>query len=101
MDQAIIVLVTGVNTGLCLEMFRALSSFEKAYEVLFGRRSRVKAEQAANSVMKDFPSTRSRIWPVQVDIENDESIQCMFEEVQTKFGRLDAMVNNAGMNPGE
>lgn len=93
--------MTGANTGLGLEMVRALSSSEKAYEVLLGRRSRVKAEQAANSVMKDFPSTRSRIWPVQVDIEDEETIQGIFEEVQTKFGRLDSLVNNAGMNPGE
>ena len=74
---------------------------KKAYELLLGRRSLVKAEQAANSVMKDFPSTRSRIWLVQVDIEDDESIQGIIEEVQTRFARRDALVNNAGMNPGE
>ena len=101
MDDKTIVLVTGANAGLGFEMIRALCKSEKAYEVLVGGRSLVKAEQAANAVMKDFPSTRSRVWPVQVDIEDDESIQGIFDEIQTKFGRLDALVNNAGINAGE
>lgn len=101
MDHNFIVLVTGANTGLGFEMVRALCSSEKVYEVLVGGRSLVKAEEAANAVMKDFPSTRSRVWPVQVNIEDDESIQSIFEEVQTRFGRLEALVNNAGMNASE
>ena len=98
MDQNVIVLVTGANTGLGYEMVKALCSSEKAYEVLVGGRSLAKAEQAANAVMTDFPSTRSRVWPMQVDLEDDVSIQAIFDEVQTKFGRLDALVNNAGMD---
>lgn len=101
MDDKTIVLVTGANAGLGFEIIRALCSSEKAYEVLVGGRSLVKAQQAANAVMKDFPSTRSRVWPVQVDIEDDESIEGIFDEIRTRFGRLDALVNNAGMNAGE
>ena len=97
MDQKVIVLVTGANTGLGYEMVKALCSSEKAYEVLVGGRSLAKAEQAANAVMKHFPSSHSRVWPMQVDLEDDESIQAIFDQVQTKFGRLDALVNNAGM----
>lgn len=89
------------NTSLSFEMIKALCSSEQAYEVLVGGRSLVNAEQAANAVKRGFPSTRSRAWPVQIDIEDDEPIQTIFEEVQTKFGRLDALVNNAGTNAGE
>ena len=97
MDHKLIVLVTGANTGLGFEMVRALCSSEKAYEVVLGGRSLVKADQAANAVMKEFPSTRSRVWPLQVDLEDDESIQRIYDQVQIRFGRLDALVNNAGM----
>ena len=96
MDQKTIVLVTGANTGLGFEMVRALCSSDKAYEILVGGRSLVKAEEAANAVMKEFSSTGSTVWPMQIDIEDDESIQAIFDEVQTRFGRLDALVNNAG-----
>ena len=96
MDQKSIVLITGANTGLGFEMVKALCSSETAYEILLGGRSVAKAEQAAKAVMKEFPSTRSKVWPIQIDIEDDESIQRTFDEVQTKFGRLDALINNAG-----
>ena len=96
MDQKSIVLITGANTGLGFEMVKALCSSETAYEVLLGGRSVNKAEQAANAAMKEFPSTRSKVWPIQFDIEDDESLQRTVNEVQTKFGRLDALINNAG-----
>ena len=97
MDQKVVVLVTGANTGLGFEMVRALCSSERAYELLLGGRSLVKAEQAANVIMNEFPSSPSKIWPVQIDIEDDQSIQAIFNVVQQNFGRLDALVNNAGI----
>ena len=97
MDQPTIVLVTGANTGLGFEIVKALYGSGKAYEVLVGGRSLVKAEEAANAIMKEFSSTRSKLWPMQIDIEDDESIERIFDDVQTQFGRLDALVNNAGM----
>ena len=96
MDQNIIVLVTGANTGLGFEIVKGLCSSEKPYEIVVGGRSLIKAEQAADAIFKDFPSSRSKLWPMQIDIEDDESIQRIFDEVQTKFGKLDYLVNNAG-----
>ena len=98
MDQQTIILMTGANAGLGFEMIRALCSTDKVYEIVAAGRSLAKAKGAADAVMKEFPFTRSRLWPVQVDIEDDESIQHTFNEVHTRFGRLDALVNNAGMN---
>ena len=96
MDPREVVLVTGANTGLGFQMIRALCGSDKEYNVLLGGRSLDKAHQAATSATQEFPSSRSKLWPIQVDIEDDDSIQRAFDEVQTKFGRLDALVNNAG-----
>ena len=98
MDQKVIVLVTGANTGLGFEIVKGLCSSETAYVTLIGGRSVEKAEQAANAVINEFPSSRSEVWPIQIDIEDDESIQHAFDEVQTKYGKLDVLVNNAGMS---
>jgi NAD(P)-dependent dehydrogenase (short-subunit alcohol dehydrogenase family) len=98
MDPQEVVLVTGANTGLGFQIIRALCGSNKAYNILLAGRSLVKAQQAARSATEDFPSSRSKLWPIQVDIEDDDSVQRAFDEVQIKFGRLDALVNNAGMD---
>ncbi|CAI6075550.1 unnamed protein product [Clonostachys chloroleuca] len=95
MDKKI-VLITGANTGLGYQMVRALCDSAQAYEILVGGRSIEKAKQAANDVLAEFPSTKSTPVAIQVDVESDDSIQAAFETVQSKYGRLDALVNNAG-----
>ena len=97
MDPREVVLVTGANTGLGFQMIRALCGSGTGYNILLAGRSLDKAHQAVTSATKEFPSSRSKLWPIQVDIEDDNSIQRAFDEVQTKFGRVDALVNNAGM----
>jgi NAD(P)-dependent dehydrogenase (short-subunit alcohol dehydrogenase family) len=91
-----IVLVTGANTGLGYQIIRALCGSEEAYSILLGGRSLVKAQQAVKDAREEFPDSPSRLTPIQVDIESDDSIQNGFEEVKAKHGRLDALVNNAG-----
>ncbi len=97
MDSERVVLITGANTGLGFEMVRSLCKSAKVYEILLGGRSLAKASNAADAIAKEFPTTSSKIRPVQIDIEDDDSIQSLFNEVQAKFGKLDALVNNAGI----
>lgn len=91
-----VILVTGANTGLGFEIIRALYSSDKAYDILLGGRSLAKSQQAVESVQTEFPKSQSKLWPIQIDIEDDDSIQRAFDEVHNKFGRLDALINNAG-----
>ena len=97
MDPRDVVLVTGANTGLGYQIIRALCGSDEAYNILLGGRSLPKAQQAVASAIAEFSSLRSKLSPIQVDIEDDNSIQKAFEEVESKFGRLDVLINNAGM----
>ena len=99
MDSQEVILVTGANTGLGFQIVRALGGSTKAYNILLAGRSLLKVQQAVRAATKEFSSSRSQLWPIQVDIEDDDSIQKVFDEVHTKFGRLDALVNNAGIYP--
>lgn len=92
-----VVLVTGANTGLGFQIIRALYGSNKEYSILLAGRSVIKAQQAVRSAEEEYPSSRSKLWPIQVDIEDDESIQRAFDDVKAKFGRLDVLVNNAGL----
>lgn len=91
-----IILITGANTGLGFEVVRALCGADKPYHILLGGRSMAKAQQATKDIAAEFPSTSSEVTPIQVDIEDDDSIEKAFQEVQSKYGKLDVLLNNAG-----
>lgn len=38
-----------------------------------------------------------RIFPLQLDVTDDKSVETTFEEVRKRLGRLDVLVNNAGI----
>ena len=64
-------------------------------------------ESAAESVKKEFPSTKSTITPVQVDLNSDESIEKAIKTITSEHGRIDTLLNNGGasfdvkLNSGE
>ncbi|KAL4819689.1 hypothetical protein BDW67DRAFT_193944 [Aspergillus spinulosporus] len=96
MDDPKIVLITGANTGIGYQVVRALYSAEKPYSVIVAARSLTKAQDAIHAIQTEFPASSNKLTPLVVDVESDESIEKAYEEVQGAFGKLDALINNAG-----
>lgn len=92
-----VVLITGANTGLGLEIVKSLCRSSNAYTILLGGRSLDKATAAAKEAREEYPETVSTIEPIQIDIEDDASISNAFETVSSAYGRCDVLINNAGM----
>jgi NAD(P)-dependent dehydrogenase (short-subunit alcohol dehydrogenase family) len=97
MADKTIVLVTGGNTGLGYETVKALYAGPEAYTILMGSRSLEKADNAIKQLKSEVSETKSEVVPLQVDIESDDSVESAFQEVKSKYGRVDSLVNNAGM----
>ncbi|PTB61645.1 NAD(P)-binding protein [Trichoderma citrinoviride] len=93
-----VVLVTGGNTGLGLEIIRTLYQSSKAYNILLGSRSLEKAKVVVNDLLSEARDTTTTIEPVKIDVEDDASILSAYAFVEKKYGRLDVLVNNAGAN---
>jgi len=91
-----IILITGANTGLGLEVVKALFKSDVPYEIILGARSVDKANQAIASVKEESQASKSNLSSVQVDVSSDDSIRKAFEQVKSQHGRLDTLVNNAG-----
>ena len=96
MAQQEVILITGANTGLGFQIVRALCQSGRAYSIIVGGRSLDKAEKAIKSVESEFPSSPSKLSVLTIDIEHDNSIKAAFDTVSSIFGKVDALVNNAG-----
>ena len=91
-----IVLITGANAGLGLEIVRALCKSDNAYDILVGSRKLASATSAIETVKKDIPDTQSSLSELQIDINSDDSIKAAFEQVSTQHSHVDVLINNAG-----
>lgn len=92
-----IVLVTGGNTGIGYETIKALYASSHAYTILMGSRSVIRAEEAIEKLHNELTQSASEVSALQIDIEDDLSIETAFEQVEVKWGRVDTLINNAGM----
>ena len=92
-----VVLVTGANTGLGLATIQALYAAPEAYELILGSRSASNGENAVKEVESGTKgNSATTVWPVQLDLADDKSIEAAFETVKDRVGHVDVLVNNAG-----
>lgn len=82
------ILVTGGNRGIGLEICRQLD--ELGHTVILGSRDFQNGVVAAGSLSKN-------VIVKQLDVTNELSIMNLFEYVRNDFGKLDVLVNNAGI----
>ncbi|TIA52515.1 NAD(P)-binding protein [Aureobasidium pullulans] len=91
-----VIFVTGANTGLGLEIIKALCKSTTAYHIFLGSRDPVKGEEAAKQVQQELPSTQSTIQVIQTDLSSDDSLEKAIETISSTTGHLDILINNAG-----
>ncbi|THW57469.1 NAD(P)-binding protein [Aureobasidium pullulans] len=94
--ERLFVFVTGANTGLGLEIVKALCKSTTAYHIFLGSRDPVKGEEAAKQVQQELPSTQSTIQVIQTDLSSDDSLEKAIETISSTTGHLDILINNAG-----
>ncbi|EMC91609.1 hypothetical protein BAUCODRAFT_38716 [Baudoinia panamericana UAMH 10762] len=95
-----IVLITGANTGLGFEIVKALYASSHPYEILLGTRTLSNGEKARQTLHSEVSSSpgSSNVTVVQADVSSDSSLEQLVKDVESKHGRLDCLINNAGAN---
>lgn len=91
MAEKKVALVTGANKGIGLETARQLG--EKNITVLLGARDPAKGEAAAKELLDHGLDARA----IELDVTSSQSIARAAEQVEREFGRLDILINNAGV----
>ena len=95
------VLITGANKGIGLATVKKLlESYSDTY-VLLGSRDFKKGEQALENLLKSNPEYKDRVNLIQIDVEQDASVNSAALEAEEIFGKnpdtLYGIVNNAGI----
>jgi NAD(P)-dependent dehydrogenase (short-subunit alcohol dehydrogenase family) len=94
MSEQTIALVTGANKGIGYEIAAGLGALGMSVGV--GARDRRRGEEAAEKLRANGADA----FFVQLDVTDDESVASAASLVEERFGRLDVLVNNAGI-PGQ
>ncbi|MGX1306469.1 citronellol/citronellal dehydrogenase [Amorphus suaedae] len=92
-----VVLITGASRGIGRQI--ALTAAEQGAAVVIAAKSdtpHAKLPGTIHSVAEEVRQRGGRALPLRLDVRDDHSIDAMMRAVESEFGRLDALVNNAG-----
>src|ERR1700756_881292 len=92
-SQRAVAVVTGASRGIGLEVCRQLAAL--GYNVVLGSRDLRQAELAA----KELDPEGDRVTPARIEVDNSVNIEHLAEWVRERYGRVDAIVNNASTAP--
>jgi len=91
-----IALITGANKGIGLETARQLAPL--GITILLGSRDAARGEAAAQTLRDEGLDVTA----FPLDVTSSDSIQQAAQQIETQYGRLDILINNAGvMLPGD
>lgn len=86
-----VALVTGANKGLGFEISRQLA--KQGVTVAMGARSEDKGAAAVEQLRQEG----LEVYPIKLDVTNAADIEALPGFLQAQFGRLDILINNAGV----
>lgn len=88
-----VALVTGGTSGIGKEIVKQLLQQGCFVFVNFGH-----SEEAMYETKKEFKEISNSFKCIKADVGHEEEVYEMFTKINEKFGKLDYLVNNAGMN---
>ena len=81
------ILITGANKGIGLATAKKLlESYSETY-VLLGSRDFKKGKQALETLLKSSPKFKNRVKLIQIDVEQDYSVNLAAEKIVENFGK--------------
>ena len=89
------VLITGANKSIGFETARQLGQL--GYRIWLGARDEERGKAAAETLVAEGFDVRA----LAIDVTDDDSVKAAAARVQSEDGKLDVLINNAGILGGE
>ncbi|MGO4530563.1 SDR family oxidoreductase [Paenibacillus sp. 2TAF8] len=95
-DQHPVALITGTSSGF--GMLTAITLAKQGYRVIATMRDLSRKGELSNRA--EEAGVTDRLYYVQLDVTDSESVQTAVDKVLQQYGRIDMLVNNAGFAVG-
>ncbi|CAM3843780.1 3-oxoacyl-[acyl-carrier-protein] reductase [Alicyclobacillus pomorum] len=87
-----VVLVTGGSRGIGAEIAKELAAQGATVAINY-----VSNADRAQEVVREIESYNAKVTAVQGDVANPEAMKKVYEEVMETYGKIDILINNAGI----
>jgi 3-oxoacyl-[acyl-carrier protein] reductase len=88
-----VVLITGASRGIGASIAKKMAS--KNYDVVINyKNSQKEALALKEEIIKEY---NVKVETIKADVSNEEDVKKMIEKIIDKFGKLNCLVNNAGI----
>ena len=92
-----IVLVTGSNKGIGYGIIETLLEKKSNYRIILTSRNEDLGQKSFNKLLSQFPYSKDYFYYHQLDITKKDSISNLISWIKKQFGKIDYLVNNAGL----
>lgn len=87
-----VAVITGGNGGIGLGMAKGLA--QAGASIAIGARNKTKNESA----VKELEAMGAKAIAIDTDVRDEKQCRALIDKAAAQFGRLDILINNAGMN---
>ncbi|KAJ8066763.1 hypothetical protein OCU04_004151 [Sclerotinia nivalis] len=91
-----LVLITGGNQGIGFETAKNLLLTSPEYHIILRCRDPTKGEAAVKE-LQSVPDLKGSVSATQLDVTDDQSVDAAATRLAGEFGKLDILINNAGI----
>jgi len=91
------VIVTGANRGIGYQIVKQLFSKPISRNIIMTIRDLTSGQKILDEIKNSCPDSKSTLHVEQLDTSDDNSIDSFYNTIQTKYKKIDVLVNNAGV----
>jgi len=92
-----IVLVTGSNKGIGYGIIESLLEKKSNLRIILTSRNEELGKKSYNKLLSQYPDFKNFFFYHQLDITKKDSIDNLISWIKKEFGKIDYLVNNAGL----
>ena len=96
MNQKVVV-VTGSNKGIGYGIIETLLEKKSKLRIILSSRNEVLGKKSFEELLSKYPESKDTFYYHQLDITKEESIKNFADWAKEKFGKIDYLINNAGV----